>query len=436
MLAGGLLPGPDGNRVHSEQGAQPPAAQPAPIERGAIAPGHSVTCALAPDQQHAYELTLTAGGAVDVSVEQQGIDVIVSVSGPDGRSIDEVDDLAEQETPERLHLVAEAAGPYRLIVRSEPLPGVQSGRYRIDVGPVRVVTAEDRNRVRERRRHAEQLATASARLMEIAKGRTPGPGEIQQLESELDAVIVFSESRRYIRQLASAWRFKSLLLLYGDRHHEAVEINERRLAWLVGARWQGERAHALNHLADALTRIGETRRAYDAYQAALALPLSPQLAAITHDNLGFIFRRMGRLQESLDAHHKALAYFRQAGPRRSEAVVLARLASVWNDIGDFTRALAVQQEALDIYDAIGDRISVVRSLNLRASWLLENLDDVEAARIAIERARAIGDIDAAPINTADTNAVLAQIHLALADQPRAIELGGLALQQVQVSQLP
>ena len=46
-----------------------------------------------------------------MAVEQQGIDVIVSVSGPDGRPIDEVDDLAEQQTPERLHLVAEASGP-------------------------------------------------------------------------------------------------------------------------------------------------------------------------------------------------------------------------------------------------------------------------------------------------------------------------------------
>ena len=313
-------------------------------------------------------------------------------------------------------------------MRSEPLPGVQPGRYRIDVGPVRVVTAEDRTRVRERRRHAEQLATASARLMEIAKGRTPGPGEIQQLESELDAVIVFSESRRHARQLASAWRFKSLLLLFSNRDHEALEVNEQRLALLVGARWRGERAHALNHMADALTRTGETRRAHEAYQAALALPLSPQLEAITYDNLGFILRRMGRFQESLDAHQKALSYFRKAGPSRSEAVVLSRMANVWNEIGDPTRALVVQQEALDIYKAIDDRISEVRALNLRAARLIEN-DDVEAARTVVERARMVGDIDKVPINMADTNATLAQIHEALADHPRTLELAGLALQQ-------
>ena len=105
------------------------------------------------------------------------------------------------------------------------------------------------------------------------------------------------------------------------------------------------------------------------------------------------------------------------------------MANVWNEIGDPTRALVVQQEALDIYKAIDDRISEVRALNLRAGWLLENLDDVDAARIAVERAQAIGNIDAVPINTADTNAVLARIHEALADQPRTIELGGLALQQ-------
>ena len=183
-----------------------------------------------------------------------------------------------------------------------------------------------------------------------------------------------------------------------------MEVNEQRLAWLVGARSRGERAHALNHLADALTRIGETRRAYDAYQAALALPLSPQLEAITHDNLGFILRRMGRFQESLDAHQKALAYFRKAGPRRSEAVVLARLATVWNDIGDFTRALAVQQEALDIYDV--DRRSHLGGplAESESGLAARERNDVEAARIAAERARVVGDIDKVPLNTADTNA--------------------------------
>ncbi len=381
-----------------------------------LTPGQSVTRALAPDESHAYELTLAAGQAIDLDLDQQGIDAIVSVSGPDGR-IDEIDDLAEHESPERIHLLAEAAGTYRLIVRSEPLPGVQAGRYRIDAGSVRQASSEDRQRRTDRQQHADQLATASARLMEVARGAAPGAGELRQLEASLDAVMAFSEANRQSRQLASARRFKSLLLLVSNRDREVVAINEQRLAWLVGARWRGERAHALNHLADGLTRTGETRRAYEAYQEALTLPLSPQLEAITHDNIGFVLRRMGRLQESLDAHLQALAYFRKAGPRRSEAVVLSRLAGVWSDVGDLTRALAVQQEALDVYRSIDDRISEVRGLNLRAAWLLES-GDVEAARAAVERAQALNDVDKVPINTADTNEVLARIHEARGEYRR------------------
>jgi CHAT domain-containing protein/tetratricopeptide (TPR) repeat protein len=392
-----------------------------------LTPGQSVTRTLAPDERHAYELTLSAGEALDLEVDQQGIDVIVSVLGPDGR-MDEVDDLAEHENPERIRLLAEAPGSYHLIVHSEPLPGVEAGRYRIGVGSARPASDVDRQCRTERQQRAEQLAAASARLMEVAKGATPAVNELIQLEASLDAVMAFSEANRQSRQLATARRFKSLLLLLANRDREVVAINEQRLAWLVGARSRGERAHALNHMADGLTRTGETRRAYEAYQEALTLPLSPHLEAITHDNIGYVLGRMGRLQESLDAHVRALAYFRKAGPRRSEAVVLSRLAGVWNEVGELTRALEVQQEALDVYRSIDDRISEARGLNLRAAWLLEN-GDVDAARAAVERAQTLNDVDQVPINTANTNEVLAKIHEARGEYSKAIELAARSHEQ-------
>lgn len=57
---------------------------------------------LAGGQSHAYQLTLSAGQYLHVVVEQRGIDVVVTLFGPDGKKLIEIDSPNGTEGPEPL----------------------------------------------------------------------------------------------------------------------------------------------------------------------------------------------------------------------------------------------------------------------------------------------------------------------------------------------
>ena len=87
-------------------------------------------------------------------VEQRGIDVVVTLFGPDGKQIVEVDSPNGAEGPEPVFAVADAAGNYRLVVRSLE-KDAKPGRYEVKVVDVRVATEQDRHRLAAQKIAAE-----------------------------------------------------------------------------------------------------------------------------------------------------------------------------------------------------------------------------------------------------------------------------------------
>jgi len=73
---------------------------------------------LAGGQRHSYQVTLSAGQYLSVAVEQRGIDLFVSIIGPDDRQIAEVDSEARAQGQEIVMQVAEIAGRYKLDVQA------------------------------------------------------------------------------------------------------------------------------------------------------------------------------------------------------------------------------------------------------------------------------------------------------------------------------
>jgi erythromycin esterase len=81
---------------------------------------------------HAYSIALDSGHFLHVVVEQRGVDVTVTVTGPDGAVITEVDSPNGTEGPEPVRFAAPATGTYLLAVR--PLsPDAPAGRYEIRI---------------------------------------------------------------------------------------------------------------------------------------------------------------------------------------------------------------------------------------------------------------------------------------------------------------
>ncbi len=386
--------------------AQSPAASPGDL----LTAGVPVERALAPDATLRITLTLDAGAFADVTIEQLGIDVIVAVTGPDGAAIDEVDDTSETDGPEHVRVLAAAAGAYALVVRSEPLTGVRPGRCRLTLSPPRPAAEADRALVAERRAGNERAATVQVRYDAFRKAGQLTPADVAALVDALGEVAVAADTAGRVRQADRARANLGFLLLGLDRASEVAALVERRLPRLRGARDAVARATALTQLAEASSRLGETTRAIALFEEALTIPQPPGAEAITRDNLGGTLRRVGRLQEALDAHQGALEYFRANGPKRSVAVVLTRLALAWEQLGDLRRALALHTEALGITTDIGDRLMQVRTLTNLASTQ-RNLGDLAAARQSAERALAASSEAKAPLHEGHASLVLANLDV-------------------------
>src|SRR5215813_12040189 len=127
----------------------------------ALEAGKPIKGELAGGGRHAYRISLGADQFLKVVVEQQGIDVVVQVSGPDGKQILELDSESRLQGRKEVSLVAEAAGAFQLIVRPKQ-NGAPAGSYEIRIEELRVATDTDRALHDARKQFEEALNLVGA----------------------------------------------------------------------------------------------------------------------------------------------------------------------------------------------------------------------------------------------------------------------------------
>ncbi|HKR59266.1 MAG TPA: tetratricopeptide repeat protein, partial [Pyrinomonadaceae bacterium] len=122
----------------------------------ALEPGKPIKRELAGGQRHTYKIRLAADQFLKAVVEQDGIDVVVQVSGPDGKRILEFDSESRPRGQEPILLVAEAEGEYLLIVqiRQKESP---AGSYEIRTEELRAATDTDRSLYDVRKQYEESI---------------------------------------------------------------------------------------------------------------------------------------------------------------------------------------------------------------------------------------------------------------------------------------
>src|SRR6266542_4128941 len=123
--------------------------------------GKSIKGELAGGRRHGYRISLGANQFLKVVVEQQGIDIVAQVSGPDGKQILEFDSESRSQGREEVSLVAEAAGAFRLIVRPKQ-NGAPAGSYEIRIEESRAATDIDRTLHDARKQFEEAVELQSA----------------------------------------------------------------------------------------------------------------------------------------------------------------------------------------------------------------------------------------------------------------------------------
>src|SRR5207249_4629680 len=141
-----------------QQAAGSPAAQ-AATEQGALVVGKPVERAITGSERHRFRLRLDAGQLLKATVEQKGVDVVVTLIGPDGAVLLEIDSPNGANGPEPVEVVAEAAGEYRLEVRTLGALD-RGGRYEARVEEVRAATKQDRQLVEARKLYGRSIQLA------------------------------------------------------------------------------------------------------------------------------------------------------------------------------------------------------------------------------------------------------------------------------------
>src|SRR5262249_30145905 len=119
-----------------------------PVVRGqadqaALGPGPPVVRKLAGGETHSYQVALAAGGMVLVTVEQQEIDVVVSLLTEGGEKLFEIDD--GQRGLEQVLIVADKAASYRVEIRAAKKRALAGG-YAVRIAERREATPKDQDR--------------------------------------------------------------------------------------------------------------------------------------------------------------------------------------------------------------------------------------------------------------------------------------------------
>src|SRR5262245_6527735 len=122
----------------------------------ALEEGKPIKSELSGGRQHAYRIWLAANQFLKALIEQQGIDVVAQVSGPDGKQILEFDSESRSEGREEISLVAEAAGAFLLTVYPRQ-NGASAGSYEIRIEELREATDTDRAMHDARKQFEEAL---------------------------------------------------------------------------------------------------------------------------------------------------------------------------------------------------------------------------------------------------------------------------------------
>jgi CHAT domain-containing protein/Tfp pilus assembly protein PilF len=333
-----LLPSAQEAAQHSSGGADEKEVQ-------ALEPSRKVRRELAGGQLHTYQIRLSADQFLKAVVEQDGIDVVIQVLGPDGKQILESNSEIRLQGPEDVPLVADSAGDYRLIIRPKRKK-VIAGGYEIRVEELRGATERDRALQEAHKLHQENFKLWKAGKYDQAIPLAERALEIREriLGTEHSDVAIA------INGLASLYYLKGEYVKAEPLHERALAIYEKAF----GAEHPSV-ASSLNNLATIYSERGNYPKAESLYSRAIAIwektmePEDPNLGTLLN-NLANIYKERGDYVKAEPLYQRALIVGEKGMGPESPFVGMAlnNLGSLYLDSGDLTRAEPLLERVLAI----------------------------------------------------------------------------------------
>lgn len=391
-----------------------------------LAEGKVLTRPITGSGPQLFQIGLSAGQLVHISVEQQGIDLTVLLSSPNNSKLAEIDFVAGTRGTEPIIFITELSGDYRVQVCATD-PAAAPGQCRVSVKELRAARPQDPEWLQGQLLYlaAERLYAQDARqsyqqAIEKFLAALPHFRAAEDRASEARTLNYIGMSHYVTGDLPTALQYGQQALelrrALGDKiaigqqlgiiglfHYSMGEI-EQALDYyqqsLALKRAEGNKlgvAVTLHNIGVAYFQIGDTDKALDYYRQALPIHKElndPSREGLILHSIGSVYRRAGNLAQALEHYDQALALRRKANDRRGQAYTLAALGLLYAAQQQYEKALACYQEALTLQRAAGDRRGEAQTLNYLGELNLDT-GDAKKARAhleqALEIARAVSD---------------------------------------------
>jgi CHAT domain-containing protein/Tfp pilus assembly protein PilF len=296
-------------------------------------------------ESRSFPIALQSGQFVRILVQQQGIDLVVTLLSPDGKEIATSDSPNEDEGTEVISAIAKVSGEYKLVIKA--LNPKSSGKFSFVIEDLRKATEADR-----------QYIAAEVAFMTATK---IGDGDQQQKQQAiakyLEALPVFKAMGRTYWEAVSLREVGNIYIDLGQ-YAEAINYHQQGLALYKQLANPKELARMLNSIGKSHEKLGDLRSAIAFYEQARSARKSisdPLGEGRTLHNFGYAYDTLGQPQEALGFYEQALKIWREQGNRKEEGNTLRNVGAVYRKLSDYAKALQFYQQALAINQEIGDR---------------------------------------------------------------------------------
>lgn len=301
--------------------------------------------ALKGGESHSYRVDLSAGQFLYALVEQQGIDISISSFKPDGSQIAVSDSPNDRWGTEPVLLVADVSGEHRIEVRA-PNARAYPAHYQIRIVALREATAVDKQHVLALRsfEEAQKLRsqpTATAKRAAIAKYQEALPlfklaGDTYRQMLAVQAVGI---AHAQLNEFRTALRFLGEALSFAQRNDDE--------------RSQAPIETSLGGVNDVLGEIAKSHQHFErARMLANRLGDTPTEGSALN-NIGKLYNDVGDYQRALDYYLKALPLFADSPARR--AIALNNIGVAYSSLAEPERALDYLRQSLAISKTGPDR---------------------------------------------------------------------------------
>lgn len=327
---------------------------------------------------HSYLIKATTEQFFSVTVDQRGIDVVMTLFAPDGKQVTEVDSPNGKQGPEVVSVVANTSGDYRLEVRSSDK--VAAGQYEVKIEALRDATPQDKTENLAAMLIAAKTEEARAALLSREKElmtkellhALKGQGKRFEPQHLATALTSYLLAQRVAEQIGDRAETAAILGSIGSvyiglgNNAQSLTYSRQSLAAFEALGQKVEAARALNQIGIAHHNSGNFTEALEHYQKSLVIRQEvgdKAKIAETVRNIGNIHTVQGRYDEALEYYQQSLTFIAASGDDSGLASALNNIGVVYENQGNLAEAMALYRKSLTIRERLGNKLRIAIALN-------------------------------------------------------------------------